>query len=93
MRKTALLLLIFFAFAQAGPVIYSLFQPGFAIFQVDEENTEVKPELEKKDKKDYTLSRSPNPGNHTGILSTLHPVEKIGCPPYLEKPTPPPNFL
>jgi len=91
MKKTAILLLLLFAFVQVGPAVSSLFQPAAIVFMVDEEKTDDKTEKEKKEKKNHSFYACNNSGFALKIRAELLHAEKICPSPCLEKLTPPPN--
>ncbi len=93
MKKTAFLLLFIFALVQAGPAVSAIFNPVSIVFLVDEEKNDHKTDQEKKEKKDYSSFTNAGMGLQTMIQSRQPMAESILNPPFLEKPTPPPNFL
>lgn len=94
MKKIVTFILIIFALAQVVPAVQSFFTgtPGI-VFTIDEEKGSEKSDTEeKKDKKEYTGLNSFSKLLAENNTADLHSSQNILASPFLEKPTPPPNF-
>lgn len=95
MKKIAFFLFFLFAAAQVIPLVINSWGTEKAlIFNVDEEKHSSKGSLEEKKEKKDALGIVCWTVNSTGTtFVTISPDELLVTPPYLEKSTPPPNFL
>jgi len=95
MKKIAFFLFFLFAAAQVIPLVINYWGTEKAlIFNVDEEKQSSKGSLEeKKEKKDAFGIVCWTANNSATGCFTITPDELLVTPPFLEKSTPPPNFL
>ena len=92
MKKIAAIFIFIFSLVQAGPAINALFADNSVVFIVDEDKTEAKTDIEKKDKKEFLSDVLFMNEFSQKINIAFHLAAKIYTGPCIEKLIPPPNF-
>ncbi len=89
MKKIAFVLFMLFTMVQIVPSVMAFFSESTSVFIADEEKGNND---DKKVKKDFTVVvyQAFYPDSH--LVKAVESAVKISSPPFLKKPTPPPNF-
>lgn len=94
MKKIATILIFLFVLVQVAPAVCSLFSVQTGLFLVDEEkNPEKTDKNETKEIKNFHSFQQSHVVISQKLQTAILLVEKITLSPYLEKNTPPPDYI